>query len=63
VIYSRPDRHIPHRQAQSCHTIGVVLLGGLNPLALAVESGINVNSYTESGLIEFDKLTSFWDIT
>ncbi len=48
--------------ATGMNRIGVVLLGGLNPLALAVESGINVDSYAESGLIEFDKLSSFWDI-
>ena len=40
--------------------IGVVLLGGLNPVAAAVEAGIEVENVAESGLIDFEQLTSFW---
>lgn len=42
--------------------IGMVLLGGLNPIAAAVESGIDVESISESGMIDFERLTSFHDL-
>jgi len=42
--------------------IGIVQLGGLNPVAAAVEAGIEIENDSESGLIEFEKLHSFWDI-
>jgi repressor of nif and glnA expression len=42
--------------------VGMVLLGGLNPLAAAAESGIPVENIGEAGLIEFEQLQSFWDI-
>ena len=37
----------------------MVLLGGLNPVAAAVEAGIEVENMAESGLIDFQRLTSF----
>ena len=40
--------------------IGVVQLGGLNPLAAAVEAGIEIENTAESGLIDFQQLRSFW---
>ena len=42
--------------------IGVVQLGGLNPVAAAVEAGIEIESVAESGLIDFQQLQSFWQI-
>ncbi len=39
--------------------VGVVQLGGLNPVAAAVEAGIEIENVAESGLIDFDQLTSF----
>ena len=42
--------------------VGMVLLGGLNPLAAAVESGIEVENMAESGLVDFQQLTSFWKL-
>lgn len=42
--------------------IGVVQLGGLNPVAAAVEAGIEVDNIAESGLIDFHQLTSFWKL-
>jgi len=39
-----------------------VLLGGLNPLAAAVEAGIEVESIAESGMIDFQRLQSFWHL-
>ena len=42
--------------------VGMVLLGGLNPVAAAVESGIEVDNISESGMIEFQELRSFWQL-
>lgn len=39
--------------------VGIVLLGGLNPVAAAVEAGIEVESIAESGLIDYQQLKSF----
>ena len=36
--------------------IGVVQLGGLNPVAAAVEAGIPIDSIAESGLIDYQRL-------
>ena len=42
--------------------IGIIQLGGLNPLAAAVEAGIEIENIAESGLIEFQQLQSFWQL-
>jgi HTH-type transcriptional regulator, global nitrogen regulator NrpRI len=42
--------------------VGLVNLGGLNPVAAAAESGINVENMAESGLVEFSSLKSIWEI-
>jgi len=42
--------------------VGMVLLGGLNPVATAVEAGIEVENIAESGIIDFAQLTSFWQL-
>jgi len=42
--------------------IGVVQLGGLNPVAAAVEAGIEIENVAESGLIDFQQLRSFWEL-
>ncbi len=42
--------------------VGMVLLGGLNPVATVVEAGIEVGNMAESGLIEFERLVSFWEL-
>ena len=42
--------------------IGIVQLGGLNPVAAAVEAGIEIESMAESGLIDFQQLQSFWQL-
>jgi repressor of nif and glnA expression len=36
--------------------VGMVLLGGLNPVAAAAEAGIKVDNAAESGLIEYEQL-------
>lgn len=42
--------------------VGMVLLGGLNPVAAAVEAGIEVENIAESGIINFEQLISFWQL-
>ena len=39
--------------------VGMVLLGGLNPVAAAVEAGIDVDNVSESGSVDYDQLVSF----
>jgi len=41
---------------------GIVQLGGLNPVAAAVEAGIEIENTAESGLIDFQQLISFWHL-
>jgi len=40
--------------------VGMVLLGGLNPVAAACETGLEIENIGESGLIDFEQLTSVW---
>jgi len=42
--------------------VGLVLLGGLNPLAAAVEAGIEIENIGESGLIDFQQLQPIWQL-
>jgi len=42
--------------------VGVVQLGGLNPVAAAVEAGIEVENTAESGMMDFDKLIKFEEL-
>lgn len=48
--------------AVGMNRVGVVLLGGLNPVAAAVEAGIEVDNMAESGILEYQQLTSFWQL-
>jgi repressor of nif and glnA expression len=45
--------------AVGLNRVGIVLLGGLNPVAAAVEAGIKVENIAESGMIDFQRLQSF----
>ena len=47
--------HVP----VALNRIGIVQLGGLNPVAAAVESGIEIENIAESGLINFQELRSY----
>lgn len=40
----------------------MVLLGGLNLVAAAIEVGIDVDNVAESGMIDFEQLTSIWKL-
>ena len=42
--------------------IGLVQLGGLNPVAAAVEAGFEIENIAESGLIDFQQLHSVWKL-
>jgi hypothetical protein len=42
--------------------IGMVLLGGLNPVAAAEEAGIEADNRAMSTVMEYQKLTSFWEV-
>ena len=42
--------------------IGLVQLGGLNPVAAAVEAGVEIENIAESGLIDFELLRSFREL-
>lgn len=42
---------------------GMILIDGLNPVAAAVEAGLEVVNRTMSGVIEFGKLKSFRDLS
>ena len=42
--------------------IGVIQLGGLNPVAAAVEAGIEIENIAESGLIDFQQLRPVWEL-
>jgi repressor of nif and glnA expression len=48
--------------AVGVNRVGMVLLGGLNPVAVAVEAGVKVENIAESGLIDFQQLQSFWQL-
>lgn len=42
--------------------VGVVLLGGLNPVAAVEEAGIEADNIAMSGAVEYSKLKSFWEL-
>ncbi len=42
--------------------VGIIQLGGLNPVAAAVESGIEIENLAESGMIDFKELKSFGEL-
>ncbi|MFH1087957.1 MAG: NrpR regulatory domain-containing protein [Chloroflexota bacterium] len=42
--------------------IGVILAGGLNPVAAAVEAGIEITNRAMSDVLDYRQLRSFWEI-
>ena len=62
-IYTLGNTSEPICQVEvSINRVGLVLLGGLNPVAAAVEAGIEIENIAESGLIDFEQLQSFWQL-
>jgi repressor of nif and glnA expression len=63
-IYALGDTSEPLCQiAVAVNRVGVIQVGGLNPVAAAVEVGIEIENIAESGLIDFEQLHSFWQLT
>jgi HTH-type transcriptional regulator, global nitrogen regulator NrpRI len=48
--------------AVGLNRVGLVMLGGLNPVAAVVEAGIEVENMAESGLVEYSHLKSIYDL-
>jgi hypothetical protein len=42
--------------------VGVLLLGGLNPVAAAEEAGIEAENAAICSVVEYSRLKSFWDL-
>jgi hypothetical protein len=42
--------------------VGLIMLGGLNPSAAAVEAGIEMENIAESGMVDYEQLKSIWEI-
>ncbi|MBE9501724.1 MAG: DUF128 domain-containing protein, partial [Chloroflexi bacterium] len=42
--------------------VGMILAGGLNPVAAAVESGIAVENHSMSTVMHYRDLIKFWDL-
>ena len=42
--------------------VGMILIGRLNPVAAAVESGIEVENHAMSTVVEYRDLTKFWEL-
>lgn len=42
--------------------VGIILIGGLNPVAAVVESGIEVENRAMSTVMDYQKMTRFWDL-
>jgi len=55
---SRPVCEVP----VEVNKVGVILIGGLNPVAAAVESGIEVENHAMSAIMEYQNLIKFWEL-
>ncbi len=42
--------------------IGVIFMGGLNPIAAAVEAGVEAENIAMSGILDYHDLVSFWQL-
>jgi repressor of nif and glnA expression len=62
-VYAIGDTSEPLCQIPiSLNRVGIIQLGGLNPVAAAAESGIEIENIAESGLIDYQQLQSFWQL-
>lgn len=55
---SRPVCEVPIE----VNKVGMILIGGLNPVAAAVESGIEVENHAMSAIMEYQDLIKFWEL-
>jgi repressor of nif and glnA expression len=42
--------------------VGMILIGGLNPVAAVVESGIEVENRAMSTVMDYQEMIRFWDL-
>jgi repressor of nif and glnA expression len=42
--------------------VGMILIGGLNPVAAAVESGVEAENHAMSTIMEYQELIKFWEL-
>ena len=42
--------------------VGIIILGGLNPVAAAEEVGIEAENIAMSSVIDYGQLRSFWEL-
>jgi len=42
--------------------VGMILIGGLNPVAAAVEAGVQVENHAMCGVMEYQDLIEFWEV-
>jgi repressor of nif and glnA expression len=62
-VYAKGDTSEPLSQIPvTLNRIGIVQLGGLNPIAAAVEAGIEIENIAESGLIDYQQLQPVWQL-
>ncbi len=62
-IYALGDTSEPLCQVPvAMNRVGLIQLGGLNPVAAAVEAGIEIENIAESGMIDFAQLKDFWGL-
>jgi repressor of nif and glnA expression len=62
-IYTLGDTSEPLCQIPvALNRIGIIQVGGLNPVAAAVEAGIEIENIAESGMIDFEKLRNFREL-
>ncbi|MDI6716805.1 MAG: NrpR regulatory domain-containing protein [Actinomycetota bacterium] len=61
LAFGRPGQPVLEMEVNQGR-IGMVFMGGLNPLASLEEAGIKTNSQAMSTLINYQRLVNFWDL-
>ena len=61
VMMGRPGEPVCESPVDP-NRVGVLLLGGLNPVAAAEEAGIQAENAAICAVVEYERLKSFWDL-
>ena len=61
VLMGRPGEPVCEAPVDP-NRVGVLLLGGLNPVAAAEEAGIQAENAAISSVVEYSRLKNFWDL-
>jgi repressor of nif and glnA expression len=62
-VYTMGDTSEPLCQIPvALNRVGVIQIGGLNPVAAAVEAGIEIENVAESGMIDFERLVNYREL-